>query len=264
MTMRPTHSAHTGMCVSLEPKRIRRGIPTWWYCGFTGKEVDPKTKPCTRDGCKDFRVKGEAPVAQAKLNWDGPACAVIDGADGTLREWAKASREDGMSLKRLGEALGTTADNVYQALRKIRDRAGEPVQKTRKATSGSCEDGTQPAPDPKREIGICWSCGGKFPADTMHPDGDTLECPDCYRNAHEPRVAIPTVSDGVERESTLGPDSEPQPSHPVRPGEVMIPLDCARDLVRFCGGEFAAEENGPDESWGFVCGWLACQRGAAK
>ena len=161
----------TDECASLEPKRVRRGKPTWWYCGFSGKEVDPKTKPCTRIGCGDYLERGDETVAGKRINWDGPASALIDGYSGTLREWAVAALEDGLKPKQVAAELGTSADNVYQVTRKMRE-----------ATSGACAEETQPEP---QVMATCWNCDKPFPEDEMQVSGAALYCPDCYRKARE-------------------------------------------------------------------------------
>jgi hypothetical protein len=176
------------MCMYLTPKGFRGDRPGWFVCNLSCKEI-PKHRinNCVRGGCPDYRERDDEIVAQAKLNWDGPASAVIPGAQGTLREWAFEAFQGGTPQKQIALKLNTTGDCVYQAIKRLRDRqepSAKPVQKARKEPSGSCAGETQPAPT--HELITCLNCRQQFPADSMHPDGDTLECDDCYREAHEP------------------------------------------------------------------------------
>lgn len=150
-------------CRYLEPHRLRRGVPTWWTCGFTGKEINPKTKPCTREGCTDYRERGDAEVAgdkQRRIDWDGPASATLDYAPGavTLREYAQNVIAKGYSVSGLARDIGCSWSTLKNAV--------------------------EPKPEPQ-VLAECWNCGSEFPENDMREDGDTLVCETCYRKAHQ-------------------------------------------------------------------------------
>lgn len=83
-------------------------------------------------------------------------------------------------------------DEVVAGDKGKRIKWDEPASETVKEPSGSCAEETQPEAEATQEIGTCWNCGRTFPADSMHPDGDTLECDDCYRDAHEDHDGAPS------------------------------------------------------------------------
>jgi Zn finger protein HypA/HybF involved in hydrogenase expression len=188
----------SGECASLQPKRVRKGKPTWWYCEFSGKEIDPENKPCTRDGCLDYLERGENTVAGdtcKRINWDGPASDVMPGEDGTLREWAAERIASGASMAGIAKTIGCTWGTLQNAIGKSAE--------TRKEPSGTCAEETQPAASKREVMGTCWNCNKHVPEPEMFEHDGDLYCPDCYHKAHEP-VA---VADRVARETTLGPDT---------------------------------------------------------
>lgn len=66
-------------------------------------------------------------------------------------------------------------------------------------------------------------------------------------------VEEPDTEPGAEVAARCnGGAASAEPRFPRHRGEFMLTLDCAIDLVCFCGGEIEAEE-----AWAFVQGWLA-------
>jgi hypothetical protein len=154
----------------LHPRRFRGDRPGWFVCNLSCKEV-PKHRinNCVRGGCPDYRERDDEIVAGNKgkrINWDGAASETIPDAPqiATLRDWAAQQIESGESMAEIAKRIGCTWGTLQNAVK-------QPVK--------------QSAAEPE-EVGTCWDCGRTFPADEMHPDGDTLECDDCYREAHEP------------------------------------------------------------------------------
>lgn len=187
------------MCMYLTPKGFRGDRPGWFVCNLSCKEI-PKHRinNCVRGGCPDYRERDDEIVAGDKgkrINWDGAASETIPDAQqiATLRDWAAQQIESGESMAEIAKRIGCSWSTLQNAVK-------QPVLSDRKEPSGSCADETQAAPEQDPEMGTCWNCGRTFQADSMHPDGDTLECDDCYRNAHEPPPEPTLVPPGARCE----------------------------------------------------------------
>lgn len=223
----------SGMCEHLTPKGFRGDRPGWFFCKFGAKEV-PKHRlsNCVRGGCPDYRERGEERVA---LKWDGPASDVIPGAKGTLLEWAAAAYKSGTPQKQIALEIGTSADMVYQAIKLLRDR--QAAKPTRKATSGSCEEETQPA------VPMCWNCGSE-PADSEHvwSDGHP-RCKRCYDN-----VAL-TARD------YRGPEEPAETSANLRVVDTETETPCPEPVVMCwnCGAQPAVYESSNDHPRCHAC-----------
>lgn len=56
-----------------------------------------------------------------RTDWDRPASAVIDGADGTLSEWASGQRKAGVTYRRIAERAGLTTSMVRRHLARLEE-----------------------------------------------------------------------------------------------------------------------------------------------
>jgi hypothetical protein len=227
----------------LSPKGFRGDRPGWFVCNLSCKEIAKhRLSNCVRGGCPDYCERGEERVAdrQKRINWDGPASETVDGASRvfSLREWAEAELQD-TSLAAVAKRIGCSWGSLQSALKKTPAQAGKP---TRKATSASCEDETQPEADqPLADSGpvtvngaynvtvvdtetetpcpepvvMCWNCGAR-PA-VYESSDDHPRCHACYQAhqmvtglAQQQPVTEPLIADGVTREATLGDAPSPK------------------------------------------------------
>lgn len=210
--MRPTHSAHTGMCMYLAGRSVRNGRPGWWLCELTCKQVLPHNH-CTRSGCRDYREAGDAMMPgdkKKRFNWDEPANMTVKLASDvlTLREWARDEIAHGVALNHLAGRIGCTWSTLQNAVK-------QPVK--------------QGAPEPKQVMDNCWNCDKQCPEDDMHlVDGDTPYCPDCYRALCEAEATGAVEVDGA-CDAETEPERAPDPPAPSPPAARCQRCECEVD-----------------------------------
>lgn len=119
--------------------------------------------------------------------------------------------------------------------------------------AGETCDVEDPASDPSADVAICWNCGKPSPEEDIElVDGDTPYCPECFRELCAREASAAAMGEACD---AVAPSQATAGFRlPRHRGEALLPFDCAIDLVRFCRGQI---EDGPDEAWGFVRGWLA-------